>query len=441
MIYATPIKHALGKALLASILFIITYMFYNTELIRSNIEDLAFDIVNKFSINTRPIETNGPQVLLFSIDDLYMKEHKLYDEHNRSRYGYLFPRGQIAKFIENVDDLSKDVDTDNLPKALFIDYDMSFTSMPYGKELSGEDIKLLEVLKRPRPYKIVLPKTSFYNFIEESQDKDIQKAIEEKRILFVSVSLLLGSDDIVRRYQSYKQFSETNDSKVYTGVGIALWKIIREDKIDYNNTQILFSKDDIIGNRIWLKSYSQFHLENNCSIQNSYWTNLTKYSANCSLFNIIEEDFSNSILMLGGTHTQNDDNFDILNVMNSESFSGIDKHANTLMTLLHLNGNMQRLGLWVSLLIVFLSFFTLSLLITYIFSFFDIFKSELEFIILLLINTIVLISISVILLNYYNVWFNWFIPLILFELIEVFTHLKNFTQKIILKIKEIKWGK
>jgi len=441
MIYATPIKHALGKALLASILFIITYMFYNTELIRSNIEDLSFDIVNKFSINTKPIETNGPQVLLFSIDDLYMKEHQFYDEHNRSKYGYLFPRGQIAKFIENVDDLSSEVDTDNLPKALFIDYDMSFTSMPYGKELSGEDIKLLEVLKRPRPYKIVLPKTSFYNFIEESQDKDIQKAIEEKRILFVSVSLLLGSDDIVRRYQSYKQFSETNDSKVYTGVGIALWKIIREKKIDYNNTQILFSKDDIIGNRIWLKSYSQFHLEDNCSIQNSYWTKLTKYSANCSLFNIIEEDFSNSILMLGGTHTQNDDNFDILNVMNSESFSGIDMHANTLMTLLHLNGNMQRLGLWVSLLIVFLSFFTLSLLITYIFSFFDIFKSELEFIILLLINTIVLISISVILLNYYNVWFNWFIPLILFELIEIFANLKNFTQKIILKIKEIKWGK
>lgn len=432
----TQIKHAFWKAFIASTLFIITYMFYNTEFIRGNIEDMAFDIVNKFSIKTKPIKTNSPQVLLFGIDDLYMKEHRLYDEHNKSNYGYLFPRNQIATFIESLDELSLEIESKNLPKALFIDYDMSFTSMPYGQELSAEDTKLLEVLKKPRSYSIMLPKTSFYNFIEKSTDKDIQRAIEEKRIIFVSVSLLLGSDDIVRRYQSYKHFSQGDESKEYMNIGVALWEMIRGKNIDLNSGKNPFYQDDIIGNRIWIKAYSNFELEDNCSVQRSYWQKLTKYSANCSLFDIVEEDFSGSVLMLGGTYTQNDDNFNVLNILDTESFTGIDLHANALMTMLHLDGSMHRLNLWYSLLIVFFSFFIFSLLITKIFSLLNISKKKIEFMALLVLNTIVLISLSIYLLNEYNLWFNWFIPLIVSEFVELLDNIKNTFQKIIIKVRK-----
>lgn len=432
----TQIKHAFWKAFIASTLFIITYMFYNTEFIRGNIEDMAFDIVNKFSIKTKPIKTNSPHILLFGIDDLYMKEHRLYDEHNKSNYGYLFPRDQIATFIESLDELSLEIESKNLPKALFIDYDMSFTTMPYGQELSSEDTKLLEVLKKPRPYSIMLPKTSFYNFIEKSTDKDIQKAIEEQRIIFVSVSILLGSDDIVRRYQSYKHFSKGDESKEYINIGVALWEMIRGKNIDLNSGKNPFYKDDIIGNRIWIKAYSNFELEDNCSVQRSYWQKLTKYSANCSLFDIVEEDFSDSVLMLGGTYTQNDDNFNVLNILNTESFTGIDLHANVLMTMLHLDGSMHRLNLWYSLLIVFFSFFIFSLLITKIFSLLNISKKKIEFMALLVLNTIVLISLSIYLLNEYNLWFNWFIPLIVSEFVELLDNIKNTFQKIIIKVRK-----
>ena len=184
--------------------------------------------------------------MIFAIDDLYMTEHKLYNEENKSNFGYLFPRGHLSKFIENVDELTTEMESKNLPKALFVDYDMSFTTMPYGKELSKEDKKLLQVLRRQRDYTILLPKTNSYNFIENSEDIEIQKAIYEKKIIFVSVSFLESKDGVVRRYQSYKQYNEEHTSREYVGVWIALWQMLHGKEIDLNKSKQLFAKDDII---------------------------------------------------------------------------------------------------------------------------------------------------------------------------------------------------
>ena len=127
------------------ILFSVTYYYYSVSFIKENVEDIAFDTINKFIINTSPTNTPGAHVLLFAIDDLYMKTHHLYDERNQSNYGYFFPRDHIADFIEKMDTFVSEIDGQNIPKALFIDYDMSFSSLPYGKELSIEDKKLLKV--------------------------------------------------------------------------------------------------------------------------------------------------------------------------------------------------------------------------------------------------------------------------------------------------------
>ncbi len=413
------------KGLIACLLFALSYVFYNIELIRANVEDVAFDVVTKISIYNHQQESEQAHIMLFAFDDAYMKSKKLIDQDNNNNYGYLFPRGRIATFIEDVDELVSEVDVANQPKALLIDYDMSFTSQPYGKVLSKEDNKLLEVLKKDRPYKILLPKTSDYNFIESSQNSEIQAAIKEQRIVFVAVSFIVSKDGIVRRYQSQKEFNQSN----YESAEVVLWKLLR------NKNSQHFLKNDTIANRIWMKSYASHETDGDCEIDRSYWDKLSKYSANCSLFDITEEDFSASIMVLGGTHSQNQDTFNvnplsILKTPSTDLFSGIDIHGNALMTMLHLDGPMQRLSLWLSLLIVFFSFVFLSSLTSLLFNLFKVENKSSEFLIMLLINVVFLISISVYLLREQQLWFNWFIPLVLIELIESYNLVKIAARKV-----------
>ena len=61
----------------------------------------------------------------------------------------------------------------------------------------------------------------------------------------------------------------------------------------------------------------------------------------------------------------------------------------------------------------------------------DLDNEEAEFVVLLTLNSIVLISISIYFLDRYNLWFNWFVPLILYELVEIYDIAKEFTTDII----------
>jgi len=408
------IRSAFWKAIVACLLFTLSYFFYNIELIRANIEDIAFDVTNKITINNHPEDTKQAHVMLFAFDDAYMQSNKLFDSNNNRNYGYLFPRGRIVEFIENIDELVSEIEAKNQPKALFIDYDMSFTSMPFGKTLSQDDIKLLDVLTKSRPYKILLAKTSDYNFIETSTNIEIQTAIEEKRIKFVSVPLLLSGDNVIRRYQSHKIFNQSE----YISAEIALWQILNNK----NKLSEQFQKEDTIGNRIWMKAYESQEADENCITDRSYWKKLSRYSANCSLFDFAEEDFSGSVMLLGGTYSKNGDKFNvnpasIINV-SSNRFSGLDIHGNALMTMLHLDGSMQRLSLWLSLFIVFFSFIILSVFTSISFHLFKVKNTSKEFFLMLILNAALLISISVYLLREHQLWFNWFIPLVLVQLIE-----------------------
>ena len=432
------IKEALWKAFLATFLFLVVYLFYNSEIIRANTEDIAFDVINKFYINTDSKDTNSSEILLFAVDDLYMKEQELYDSDNTANYGYLFPRDHIASFITRVDEFVSEIAPKHFPKALFIDYDMRFTMQPYGKVLSKEDQVLLDVLKKPRPYTILLPKTGKYNFINDSNDTGIQKKISEKKIIFVSVPLLQSSDDIVRRYQSYQQVSDGNMSKDYIGVVPALWQILRNKPVDINMSKKLFMKNDIVGNRIWIKSYRPAQQEDECTVQKSYWKKLTKYSANCSLFEIVEEDFANSVLLLGGTHTHNDDRFDVLNVGSSSSLSGIDMQANALLTSLSLNGSLQRLPLWISLLLVFFTFLMIDVLLSILFTLIKIQNSKIQFIVLLIINATILVLLSIYILKQYHMWFNWFVPFLLLQMVEVIEKIQKQVPKLTKKLRRKK---
>ena len=430
------IKKAFLESILVSLLFILIYQFYNLEFIRENIEDIAFDVVNKFAIEKEETKIDKPNILIFGVDDNYMRANKLYDEYNNSTYGYFFPRDKIANFIEKVDEFIKEAEPQNRPKALFIDYDLSFTSMPYGKELSNEDKQLLDVLKKPRDYIIFLPKISTYNFVQYSKDKTIQALIKKRKIIFISVDLKQSNDGVTRRYSAYESYIEPNDKNVtYISINVALYRLLKNGKLILDINKSL-KKEDIVANRILIKSYKDAIIDNNCSTYKSYWSNLVKYSANCNIFSIPEEDFANSIIMFGGTHSHNDDKFETLDVLSSDTFTGIEMHANAINTMLYLDGQLKKIPLWLGVLIVFVIFFTLSIFVSYIFDITKINNNSLEFIVVLVINLIILIAISILLLKHYHIWFNWFVPLILFEATEGIDFIKDNLPKVVDKIRK-----
>jgi len=414
-------KDALVKSLWTTLFFLLFHIFYNIEIVRDKVEDVAFDMVNKFYIYPANRDVKSAPIMLFAFDDYYMVEESLFDEDNISNYGYTLPRDHIANFIERLDEeLSTEDYAHTSPKALFIDYDMSFSAMPYGKDLASQDKALLEILKRPRDYAILLPKTQKTNFIESSQDPAIQKAIEAKRIVFVSVALLKSKDDALRRYRSEQSFGIKHPSSSYLNVDVALWQYMR------NRSSHPFMLDDIVGNRIFLKGYTHEALDEGCRISYSSWKPLRKFSAHCSIFENIEpSELNNSIILLGGTHTQNSDKFTILDVWGKQEMSGIEVHANALLTMLYLDHPLKRLPLMLSIVIVFALFFVLHFLSRMLLHYLRLKDITLSFILSVVLSTLFFYALSLALLHYYKLWFNWLVPWVVFQLMRLFQFLSK----------------
>ena len=430
---------SLVNALLVTLLFTISYKFYNINIITQNVEDIGFDVIDKFIINTRKVKIDAPYTFVLDIDDKFMKVNKLYDEDNETTYGYLLPRDKLAKIIKKIDVFFKTKANDNKPKAIFLDYDFSFSSMPYDKELSKEDIEFLNILKKPRDYIIIIPKTSKYNFIQDSNDTQIQQLIKDKKIVFASVGLLDSYDNSVRRYPTYEILKEKNGTKkAYINVSVLMWWIIRKNSIptikDINNT--FKYSNDVIANRIRIKSNEEIKEEENYTITYSYWQNYIRMSANCELNTTKIKFYKNSIIIVGSTYSKNNDKFYILNVFGNKKLSGVELHANILQTLLLLNDQTNRLSLPISATIIFILYFIISFLVSKVIKSLKISNKGLDTLITILLNIIILFSISSFLLIKYNLWFNWFIAFILFEVEELIDFIKDITPKFIDKIKK-----
>jgi CHASE2 domain-containing sensor protein len=249
--------------------------------------------------------------------------------------------------------------------------------------------------------------------------------IKNQKLIFVSVPFFVGNDNITRRYQSYKSFKEANITKEYLNGDIALWQLQKDITPNLQTAKDIFEKEHVVKNRILIKKYQNSSIEDECKVSNSYWNSLTKYSANCSFYDIVEEEFAHSTVMLGGTHSSDSDNFEVLDVLNASTQSGIDMHANTLMTLLYLDAPLDRLSVAKSSTLVFVSFFLIYLLVSLTLLYFDRYNSNLEFILVLVLNTLVMLVLSIYLLKTYHLWFNWVIPLVLYEVIDLFNIIKE----------------
>lgn len=419
-------------------------------------EDTAFDVIDKFIISDKEEETGKDLVTVLAFDNNYMKDKQLYDANEIANYGYTFPRKSIVDLITQLDQrlkkLSANTETQICPKAIFIDFDLSYPTGANG-ELSNGDSKLLKALSIKRCYKTLLPIITTHHYIKESKDKEnpihnaIQKRIKYDDILFVSPYFHFGSDDVTRRYEPIKTIGGEN----YISAPIALWQLIKYGKVYLKQAETFpdhakqVSKENPItrpkgeslnvnANMIWIKNYNK-DKSNDC-LQQSYWQQLHKYSLSTecdkNLNNITHERINNRVLLIGGTDKENPnykpssgDYHNVLKIINTESMSGVDLHANTLMTLLHLAKNnqanpvMQQVNIWLAISIIFISFFLIDLLIAMLLQRYAVSSEQTHIILSFTINTVVLLGISILFIKAEQLqWFNWIGVLLLFELIE-----------------------
>jgi len=394
------VKRSLLIATAGVILFIIAHTFYNYDIVRKYVEDSAFDYFSTNFLASKPQKANAPNCFVFGVDEHYLDSKGLLNKEGRTNYGYIFPRGLIAQFIINLD--AKVASLKDKPKALFVDYDLSFSSLPYGKELSDEDKKLLAVLKHPREYPIILPKTMQHNIFEKHLAKEIAKG----SILFRSVGFLSDSDGYARRYQPIKHDSPH--------VALVLYRLSGRD-IDYS----AFEAIEVVENKIIIKN----NQNSNNYITQSYWEEL-KFISLANFDHILNDALSDAIIMFGATHQESMDHFESKN----GKVSGIALHGHTLMTLFWLEGKLKQLDIVPAIIIVFLAAFLVELMVERLSNRYNIQSLGTEFLLLVSILAIVMLSLSYFIFIYFHLWFNWFIPLVVLQVHKVLDILKQIFQ-------------
>ena len=338
-------------------------------------------------------------------------------------YGYFFPRSHMAKFIKRLDKVSERLVKyeHQPPKALFVDFDVSFGTLLEGNR-SAEDEAFLDRLeaKPNRAYPIVFPKTRTANFIEYSTRPLIQQMIKEKKILFASVGFTIAKDNATRRYQAYKTIHNPKEGNTtYPHVSILLSKVIAGKDVNISAIKDEFEERDIISNRIMFKEYqAKTYKDPLTNMQKSYWQDVLSYSVYHHFNGADDELYEDSVLMLGTTYQNNGDVFEVLATGNSIEMSGMEVHANTLMTLYYFDGQLKALDIWLMIVLVFVLVFLLDFGVAYLLFRLNRKENKWTNVAVLILVLALMLMVSLVLLKH-SIWFNWFIPMILYDLIDV----------------------
>jgi len=421
---------------------ILLHYFFHIEYLRAEIEDSAFDLMSTFVFSKEEVDTKGANTFILLVDDKYLKSKNLLDENNETKYGYIFPRNYISDIIANIDELVSDLDEENYPDALFVDYDTTYLSDPHNKTATEDDIRLLNILKKQRPYIIYLPLTSNYNFIYHSQDDDIQKSIKNGKIRFVSTGITSSNDGISRRYYPYEIYKDINNKdKKFLHISIELYNL-QNPTHRLVKKYFALNKESFIENRIIFKD---MFLQENTSEYNywqSKWKKLAAMSANYPLDNIYEESLRHAVIMLGAGHSASQDKFEIDDYL--KEISGVEMHANAFMTLKYLDGKLRHFSIIKEVFTVFSVVFIIAFLLTYCLKTFflrlerkikmicnDLLRNFFTTIVsdeterVFLFSTIAFFIISFVLLKEEHLWFNWMIPLIAYFPYKLLNWLEN----------------
>ena len=403
------IQNSVLRAVVIVLLYIIIHPFHNLELVRGEITDEGFDIVNKFFVSKKSEKVaTAPSLLVFGYDNAYMQEHHLFNEENQTNYGNFFHRSHLLAFVKELDNISANLKKYGkaTPKALFLDFDLSFTLMPDGKTLSPQDSLFIEMLKKEHDFVIVLPKTRSENLVEQSQDATIQRLIAQKKIVFASVNFKVSKDNTVRRYAVSETFHNGKRQQTYLNANIVLWKLFQNKALSETELLKMFHSKDVVRGRILLKERGNWQ---NCK-HYSVLEHLSKEGERIS-----HREYENAIVMLGTTYTGNDDSFQVLNFMGSQEMTGLELHANTLMSLFFFDGQLVYLSFPLTLLLVFMVVFLVDSLVSLTFNMWQIKVSMWTRVISLGFVVLVMMLLSVCFLRF-GYWFDWSAPTVLFDM-------------------------
>lgn len=450
---------SLEKAFVATVIFLLLGLFQTNNWVREKVEDTGLDPVMKVlsTFDQQGGSTNQTKAVVFAFDNDYMRKHGLYDKDDINTFGYTFPRGHIARFFSNLDNELKVLTHDNgeliCPKAVFVDFDTTFPSAGVGQPLSTGDQALIDHLTTPKCYKVLIARTSRYNFIAKEAIKDpvLQAQLDNNNIIFVSPNFHIGGDQVVRRYQP----TNTIDKITYPSASLALWQIDKTGDVNttqakqfINHVQLrdkeskkqaTSERNNVNANWILVKHYrpNSKQLTSPACETTSHWTNLKKVSLNCAFSSKLNHisDLHKTLLLLGSTEQESNDGglgkqdyHKVLNFISDYDISGIDLHANILMTLLHLDQNntsnkdlpqLLQLDLVKSLLLVFFGILFINLAISILFAVLNIQSDFITYWSATLISAVIFFVISAtLLLSTQPVWFNWVIVMVLFNSIE-----------------------
>lgn len=380
------VKQSLIEALAAMFLFWIIYAGYRVEFIRSLAGDSAFSILNLVSSSEELTDVNNTAIKVYTIDKTYFKQQGLLDQNGETNYGQAFPRSKLAEIISIFDELP----ADKQPISLFLDYSMEDGTASYDNNqtianISRDDMVFLEQLSKKRNYKILLPKESINNFVEryamESKSLlagKIAKQIKKESIIFVDVNFL-NSDTRAYRYNPMKKYS--NNDKIYLNASLVNWQLMKHgyvDMQDVNNSyrfeifsdskEVLRHGAALFKSNIITKSEKEIKRrvrDTNSSLEKgSYWSNLT-FNSVAVLSGVNrnkQENFHDTLVMVGVSFKDRDIHTNNI----GENDTGISIHANATKTILFLDGSLDRVGIANGFMMIFVIFFTATLLSRYV---------------------------------------------------------------------------
>jgi len=423
-------KQSLIESSIALLLFWILYAGHKVELVRSIAGDTAFSQMNSLLFaSLKTTDRWDTPVVLYKVDKGYFQDAKLLDEYNNTTYGNLFPRSKIAGFIEKLDNQSPSRE----PLAFFIDFDMSDGSASYdnnstANHISADDMVLLKRLAMERSYAILIPKNTPNNFIESyatnyhnAISTGLKRNISKNKIIFVGVDLL-GSDTIIYRYNPMTKYN--NSDQVYYNIALVGWQL-RKYNGELNTTELdeIYNPDIFLdkvqvqkGGAALFRSnilYKDVVLEDEGRLKelHSNWNNL-KYISALKLLKESELDISNNTIVMIGIDYQKRD---IHNSTLGKMQSGAMIHAQSLKTVLFLDGKLEHFNLFLGFIIIFIVFFTVTILVRY---YLNSYPEWVKFIIELITLTLILFGISMTILLLYHQWFNWFMPIVIFYIYD-----------------------
>ncbi len=424
-------KQSLIEASVALLLFWALYAGHRIEFVRSLSGDTAFSYLNSLVFWDKSTSDKwDTPIVVYKVDKGYFQRANMLDKYGDTNYGYPFPRSKIAGFIEKIDNQP----TQKQPLAFFIDYDMRDGSASYDNNstvayISDDDRVLLKQLAKDRSYPILFAKTSSKNFIEsyakhspEKLAKVLASKIASRQIIFVGADFL-NSSNTEYRYNPMIKYS--NSDSVYYHIALIGWQLrknsgaIKIEEIEEIYDPAIFLDSESVSKEGAALFKSNILFKNNITTDDgifkesqSKWSNL-RYISALKLLKEKDLDINNdTIVMLGGDYQKEDWHKPAVGDMTS----GVMIHAQALKTVLFLDGKLGHFSLKWSFVIIFIIFFTVTILVRY---FLAKYPEWVKFVLELVVLTAVLLGVSSLILLKFHQWFNWFMPIIIFYVYDV----------------------